>query len=133
MPQLDTLMISLLFPVSNRDMDRQLVRTPIMTHVTLANLRCFHFGGVCAYREAVVRRITAPRLTSVSSSNSFFPFHNARQNAGRTVTLVLLVPFTSKLLIEADGLLKEASLKLQGCRNSFSRDNYVMARALLTS
>ena len=38
------------------------MHTPIMTHVTLPNLRWFEFQGVSAYMEAVVRRITTPRL-----------------------------------------------------------------------
>jgi hypothetical protein len=62
MPQLNTLMITLLFPVLDRDVERQLMRTPIMTHVTLSNLRWFRFQGVSAYMDAVVRRISAPRL-----------------------------------------------------------------------
>ena len=39
MPQLETLVIVFLFPVPNRDVERQLMHTPIMTHVTLPNLR----------------------------------------------------------------------------------------------
>jgi hypothetical protein len=62
MTQLETLLIGFSFPVPNRDVERQLVDTPIMTHVTLPNLRQFRFQGVSAYLEAVVRRITAPRL-----------------------------------------------------------------------
>jgi hypothetical protein len=62
MPQLETLAILPSFPVPNRDVERQLARTPITTHITLPNLRLFWFRGVSAYLEAVVRRITTPRL-----------------------------------------------------------------------
>jgi len=37
-----------------------------MTHVTLPNLRWFEFRGVSAYLEAVVGRITTPRLKRLS-------------------------------------------------------------------
>ena len=38
------------------------MRTPIMTHVTLPNLRSFSFKVVGVYSEVVLSRITAPRL-----------------------------------------------------------------------
>ena len=59
MPQLETLLIVFLLPVSSRDVERQLMHTP---HVTLPNLRWILFRGVKPYLEALVRRITAPRL-----------------------------------------------------------------------
>jgi hypothetical protein len=62
MPQLESLDIAFKFPVPNRDVESQLTHTPITTHITLPNLRLFTFGGVSAYLEAVVRRITTPRL-----------------------------------------------------------------------
>jgi hypothetical protein len=62
MPQLEILLIVFHFAVPNRDVERQLMRTPIMTHVTLPNLRTFVFQAVSAYSEAVFSRITAPRL-----------------------------------------------------------------------
>ena len=62
MPQLETLTIAFNFPVPNRDVERHFMRTPITTYVTLPNLRMFIFRGVSAYLEAVVRRITTPRL-----------------------------------------------------------------------
>lgn len=36
--------------------------TPIIINMTLPNLRWFGFRGVSAYMEAVVRRISTPRL-----------------------------------------------------------------------
>ena len=62
MPQLEMLLIRFRFPVPNRDVERQLMHTPIVTHVTLPNLRSLTFQGVSAYVEAVVRQITTPRL-----------------------------------------------------------------------
>ena len=62
MPQLEILAIGFQFAVPNRDVERQLMRTPIMTHVTLPNLRFFVFQAVSAYSEAVLSRITAHRL-----------------------------------------------------------------------
>jgi hypothetical protein len=53
---------SLFIPVPNRDVERQLTHTPITTHITLPNLRLFWFRGVSAYLEAIVCRITTPRL-----------------------------------------------------------------------
>ena len=62
MSQLEIVLIMFHFPVSDRDVERQLMRTPITTHVTLPNLRLFAFRAVSAYSEAVLSRITAPRL-----------------------------------------------------------------------
>ena len=62
MPRLEILMIFFFIPVSNHDVERQRMRTPITTHVTLPNLRSFTFKAVSAYSEAVPSRITAPRL-----------------------------------------------------------------------
>jgi hypothetical protein len=65
MPQLEILEIAFKFAVSNRDVERQLTHTPITTHITLPNLRYFWFQGVSAYLEAVVCRITTPRLENL--------------------------------------------------------------------
>jgi hypothetical protein len=62
MPQLETLGISFQSPVPNRDVKRQLLRTPITTHVALPNLRWLMFGGVSAYLEALLSRMTAVLL-----------------------------------------------------------------------
>ena len=62
MPQLETLVISFSFPVPNREIERQLTRTPIITVITLPNLCLLWFRGVSAYLEALVHRITTPRL-----------------------------------------------------------------------
>lgn len=59
MPQLETLLVALISPVSGRDVERQLMHTP---HVTLPNLRWLFFRGVKPFLEALVGRITAPRI-----------------------------------------------------------------------
>jgi hypothetical protein len=62
LPQLETLVVNLFLTVPNRDVERQLLHTPIIPHVTLPNLRFLVLQGVSAYVEAVVHRITTPRL-----------------------------------------------------------------------
>jgi hypothetical protein len=66
MPRLEVLLIFFTFPVSGPesapDMEGQLMHMPITMHITLPNLRRFEFRGVSAYMEAVLRRITTPRL-----------------------------------------------------------------------
>ena len=62
MPQLEIFAIVFRFAVPNRDVERQLNRTPIITHVTLPNLRAFGLKAVSAYSEAVLSQITTPRL-----------------------------------------------------------------------
>jgi hypothetical protein len=66
MPQLECLNIAFTFPVPNRDVERQLTHTPITTHITLPNLRLFWFRGVSAYLEAILCRITTPRLETLN-------------------------------------------------------------------
>ena len=61
MPQLETLRVDyIVSPLY--EVKRQLVHAPAMTHVTFPNLRWFEFQGPKAYVEAVVCRITTPRL-----------------------------------------------------------------------
>ena len=62
MPLLEKLVIGFSFPVPNRDVERQLSRTPIGTHVTLPSLCYFTFQGASAYLEALLCGITAPGL-----------------------------------------------------------------------
>ena len=57
MPQLEGLWIGFNF---TRDVERQLSRTPIMTRVTLPNLRWLGFRGTSAYLEALLPWVTTP-------------------------------------------------------------------------
>ena len=59
MPQLEILWIGFNF---KRDTDRQLSRTPIMTRVTLPNLRLLGFQGSSAYLEVLLPWVTAPLI-----------------------------------------------------------------------
>ena len=62
MPQLETLAILFVFSVPSRGIERQLAHMPIITPITLPNLHYFGLRGVSAYLEALVHRITTPRL-----------------------------------------------------------------------
>ena len=62
MPQLETLSIVFFFPVPNHDAERQHIHTPIMTSFTLPNLRFLRFQGIRSYLEALLHRISTPRL-----------------------------------------------------------------------
>ncbi|KAI0247367.1 hypothetical protein BJV78DRAFT_942458 [Lactifluus subvellereus] len=63
MPQLESLAVQFYSPLPNRDVERQLLDTPVMTHITLPNLRRFLFKGVCAYLEGLLAQISAPVLS----------------------------------------------------------------------
>jgi hypothetical protein len=74
-PQLETLSTSL---SSNRDVEGQPIHPPIMTPVTLPNLHHFTFQGLSTYLEAIVHRITTPRLEKLGIDSfdpitGFFP------------------------------------------------------------
>jgi hypothetical protein len=62
MPHLETLVVIFLFPIPNHDVERQLMHAPMLTHITLPNLRFLVLQSASAYVEAVVGRITTPRL-----------------------------------------------------------------------
>jgi hypothetical protein len=65
MPQLKVVAILFLFAVPNCDVEMQLTQAPITIPVTLPNLQFFLFQGVSIYLEALVHRITTPRLENV--------------------------------------------------------------------
>ena len=66
MPHLETLKFECKSSIPNREVERQLTHTPIIAPITHPSLRCFHFRGVSAYLEALVHRITAPRLEQLN-------------------------------------------------------------------
>ena len=68
MPQLETLIFGFVFPVPNRDVERQLTHIPITTPVAILNLHSFRFQGAGTYLEAIIHRITAPRLEKLRIS-----------------------------------------------------------------
>ena len=61
MPQLETLGVHFSRPPA-LDIERLPLHMPIVTHVTLPNLRWFGFMGISAYLEAILPRITTPLL-----------------------------------------------------------------------
>jgi hypothetical protein len=65
MPQLEKLEIGFYSPLPNRDVERQPLDTPIITHVTLPNLRMFLINGVSAYLEGLLAQIRAPVLSEL--------------------------------------------------------------------
>jgi hypothetical protein len=65
MPQLAILEIHFRSPLPTRDVERQLLATPITSHTTLPNLRRFSFKGVSAYLEDLLRSISAPVLSEL--------------------------------------------------------------------
>ena len=89
MPQLETLAVYFQFPVPNRGVARHLTHTLIMTSITLPNLRDFQLEGVSTYLEALVHRITAPRIEKLRiwffnqltfSATHLLQFMNATEN-----------------------------------------------------
>ncbi len=62
MPQLEGLGITFNSHFPSGDIGRQLLRTPITTHVTLPSLRGFGFQGASAYLEAFLPRVVFPVL-----------------------------------------------------------------------
>jgi len=65
LPHLKTFDIGFRSPVSKHDIERQLLQSPIITHVTLPNLHSFSFAGVSIYSEALLRHMTTPVLESL--------------------------------------------------------------------
>ena len=65
MPQLETLAIGFLFPVPDRDIERQLIHTPIVTPIPLPNLHRFIFRGVSAVSAYLGALVPRPRHKSL--------------------------------------------------------------------
>ena len=66
LPRLEELEIGFGSPIPNREIEGQLLRMPITTHVTLSHLWWFSFGGISAYLEALLPHITAPFLKTLN-------------------------------------------------------------------
>jgi len=62
LPHLRRLDIGFRSPISKRDIKRQLLQSPIITHVTLPNLHHFAFTGVSIYLEALLPHMATPIL-----------------------------------------------------------------------
>ena len=88
MPQLEALEIGFDFSIPKRDVESQLTHTPIIAPIMLPNLHHLGFHGVSTYLEALVHRITAPRLKKL-----FIEFSNQ---------LTLSVPRLLQFIIAAE-------------------------------
>ena len=62
MPQLEILGITFHSYYPSRDVERQMLSMPIMTHVTFPNLRWLAFQGASAYLEALLPWVAIPLL-----------------------------------------------------------------------
>jgi hypothetical protein len=65
LPQLDTIKISFRAAVPDREIKRQPLHTPVITHVTHRNLRLFDFVGVSGFLEAILPHMAAPLLETL--------------------------------------------------------------------
>jgi hypothetical protein len=91
MPQLETLGISFHSRPHNTDAKRQLLQMPIMTRVSLPNLRWFGFGGISAYLEALLPHLSTPRLEKLQiwfcSQLSYYPVSHLLQSLGTAANI----------------------------------------------
>ena len=62
LPRLEKLDICFFSPTPKREVEMQLLRAPIVTHITLPRLRVFEFWGVSSYLEALLPNMTTPLL-----------------------------------------------------------------------
>ena len=108
MPQLKALVIHFTSPVPNHTVERQSSHMPIMTPVVLLNLRWFGFRGIRTYLEAVVRRITAPRLAKLE------------------ITFFNQVTFFVPRLLQFMNTIAIENLRLESAKFEFSYDRVDM-------
>jgi hypothetical protein len=108
MPQLETLVIRFFFTDPGRTIERQLTLMPIITPITLSNLRWFWFEGVEAYLEAIVCRMSTPRLEKL---HVFF-----------FVQLTFFVPH----LLQFMNTTETPNLRLSNAKLDFSSDQVVV-------
>jgi len=62
LPQLEKLDICFVSPAPRHEIERQLLRAPIVARTTLPNLRVFEFWGVSSYLEALLPNMATPLL-----------------------------------------------------------------------
>ena len=62
LPELEKLVICFFSPAPRRDVEMQLLHSPIVTHITLPKLYVFEFWGVSSYLEALLPNMTTPLL-----------------------------------------------------------------------
>ena len=104
MPQLETLGIGFHCFNPRRDADKQLLRTPIMTRVTLPNLHWLLFDGTRAYLETLLPWLTIPlleRLYVHFFNQMIYPIPHLRQfmnTAGNLLVKTAAVDFTESFI-----------------------------------
>ena len=114
MPHLETFSISFHPAFSNRRVERQLLRVPLSTRVTLPSLCWFGFGGPSAYIEAVLPQITMPllKVTEIVSTTS------DPHNLATSIIFALL------------SMCKTGSLRLYDVKVTFYNQNMVVTMHL---
>ena len=102
MPQLKMLAVDFEFSVPNSDVERQPTPAPIIAPaVTLPDLRYFEFHGVSIYLEALVHRITSPRLKELKIDF----FNQLTFSVPRLLRFMIIIPnftFNSTALTFSD-------------------------------
>ena len=76
LPQLETLGIGFHSRIPEGDVEMLLSRMPIITHITLPNLRWFGFRGADAYLEALLPQMTTPILERLEMYFWFQPTYS---------------------------------------------------------
>ena len=109
-PNLETLVIFFSLPVRDHEVAGQLTHTPSIMTVTLPNLRRFTFQGVSTCLEALVYRITTPRLEKYE----VIFFHQPTFSVPRLL----------------QSMNPTANLKFDSVRFNFSDDNVSVAFSL---
>jgi hypothetical protein len=110
MPHLETFKISFHPAFTNRRVERQLLRIPLSTRVTLPSLCWFGFEGPSAYIVAILPRITMPllKVTEIVSTTS------GLRNPATSIPFALMC------------MCKTESPRLYGVKVAFYDDNMVV-------
>jgi len=108
LPQLKSLIINFDDDATNMVLVRELLDTPVMTRVTLPDLRRFEFSGTNAYLEVLLSCITTPILETLE------------------VCLSYEVAFSTPNLLQFIGTVKEKDLKLTAAKFHFDDEGVVM-------
>jgi hypothetical protein len=95
---LEKLMIDFDFPVSDSDVEGQLLHAPIVTRVTLPTLRWLSFYGSSAYLEALLPRITTPLIRTLHITFPYQPTFSV-PHLQQFLTTVENLKFNSVVLI----------------------------------
>jgi hypothetical protein len=106
MPQLECLSIGFKSAVPARDVEGQLFYTPVVTRITLPNLRMCFFRGVSAYLDGLLARISTPLLEVLH------------------IRLYNQLTFTVPHLLQF--MARTESLRFGSAKLSFYQDNFIL-------